>query len=125
MIIRYGGVASGFNNLSDADTVDTDHTELYHVFGKSNDVTMGIYVEEKTSSLTSRDCFVLLKNRRITLWVGSGSSESEQVAAARIASIISKGKMVSKVREGKEPGFFWKALGGKGDYAKGKSHDVS
>mmetsp|Transcript_18299 Transcript_18299/g.28528 ORF Transcript_18299/g.28528 Transcript_18299/m.28528 type:complete len:824 (-) Transcript_18299:2149-4620(-) len=120
MIIRYGGVASGFNNTDEVDTIDTDNVELYHVYGKSDDVTMGVYVEEKAASLTSRDCFVLLCKRRTTLWVGSGSTEGEVAAAAKIAAIVSNGKMVSKVREGKEPASFWKALGGKGEYAKGR-----
>ena len=100
MIIHKDGVASGFRNVEDADQVDDDGVSLYHVHGKSSNDTMAIYVEEKVVSLTSRDCFVLLHGRSTILWIGKGSNGEEVVSGAKIASIISQGSMVKRVKEG-------------------------
>jgi len=52
------------------------------------------------SSLTSQDCFVLLYGRSTFLWIAKGSNEGEVLVAVKIASIISPGRIVKRIKEG-------------------------
>lgn len=85
MIIHFGGVASGFKNVDDEDEEDVDGVALYHVHGNNDRDTYGIFTEEKASSLTSRDCFVLVNGKKLFLWQGAGSNDAERSAALKIA----------------------------------------
>ena len=85
MIIHFGGVASSFKNVDDADQVDDDAVSLYHVYGTNEKNTYGIFTKETASSLTSRDCFVLVDGQQVFLWQGNDSNSAEQLAAMKIA----------------------------------------
>mmetsp|Transcript_17974 Transcript_17974/g.23281 ORF Transcript_17974/g.23281 Transcript_17974/m.23281 type:complete len:578 (-) Transcript_17974:333-2066(-) len=122
LVVHFGGVASGFKNVDDEDEEDEDGVALYHVHGSDDENTHGIYTKEAATSLTSRDCFVLINGRKVFLWQGNGSNDSEKKAAAKIADKLylkfrCRGG-VSTLKEGHEPARFWRALGGKGDYPK-------
>jgi hypothetical protein len=121
MIVHAGGKASAFNNRDDEDSYDTDGVSLYQVKGTSEKNTLAAQVDEKASSLTSGDCFVLVTPGKVYEWQGAGSSASEREVASKIASILKKSREVEVVEEGSESDDFWEFLGGKGEYAKTKS----
>jgi len=122
MIVHKGGKASGFANRSDSDSMDEDGVALFHVKGSSPLNTCGSQVDEKSSSLNSADCFVLVVPHTVYAWKGHGSTSDEQTVSLNIATILSGdflgrgGREVVTVDEGSEPEAFWNALGGKGEY---------
>ena len=130
MIVHAGGIASGFKNRHDTDTIDNDGIALFHIKGTSALDTMAVQVAERAASLNSGDCFVLLMPKAVFLWQGKGANEAEVATATNIAELLkdvdSTGEPLAKPRmsgiialtEGEEPGMFWKALGGKGEYPK-------
>ncbi|KAG7376712.1 hypothetical protein PHYPSEUDO_012856 [Phytophthora pseudosyringae] len=121
MIVHAGGKASAFTNRDDEDSYDTDGVSLYQVKGTNEKNTLAVQVDEKTSSLTSGDCFVLVTPSKVYEWQGNGSSSAEREIASKIASILKKSHEVEVVEEGSESDEFWGFLGGKGEYAKTKS----
>ncbi|ETL43532.1 hypothetical protein F441_06171 [Phytophthora nicotianae CJ01A1] len=121
MIVHAGGKASAFTNRDDEDSYDTDGVSLYQVKGTNEKNTLAVQVDEKTSSLTSGDCFVLVTPSKVYEWQGNGSSASEREIASKIASILKKSRDAEVVEEGSESDEFWEFLGGKGEYAKTKS----
>lgn len=121
MIVHAGGKASGFTNVDDSDSYDTDGVSLFHVKGTNASNTIASQVDEKASSLNSGDCFVLVTPSTVYQWQGDGSSEAEREIAANIASILQKKRSSEVVDEGSESDEFWSFLGGKGPYAKEKS----
>ncbi|KAE9023440.1 Villin-1 [Phytophthora rubi] len=121
MIVHAGGKASGFANRDDEDSYDTDGVSLYQVKGTNELNTLAVQVDEKASSLTSGDCFVLVTPKTVYEWQGAGSSSAEREIASKIASILKKNRESEVVEEGGESDEFWEFLGGKGEYAKAKS----
>ncbi|GMF27055.1 unnamed protein product [Phytophthora lilii] len=121
MIVHAGGKASAFTNRDDEDSYDTDGVSLYQVRGTNAENTLAAQVDEKTSSLTSGDCFVLVTPSKVYEWQGTGSSPAEREIASKIASILKKNREIEVVEEGSESDDFWEFLGGKGEYAKTKS----
>uniref|UniRef100_A0A8C5BKG5 Scinderin like b n=1 Tax=Gadus morhua TaxID=8049 RepID=A0A8C5BKG5_GADMO len=71
------------------------------------------------SNLNTNDVFVLKAPDATVVWQGLGASEEEVAAAKHVVDAL--GGSVSNVTEGKEPGGFWSALGGKKDYQTSKS----
>jgi advillin len=120
MIVHQGGVASGFKNKKDKDSFDTDGISLFHIKGTTPLNTRAVQVEEKAGSLNSGDCFALLTPGSVFIWKGKGANAEEKKVAANITAIIQGDRKVVQVDEGKEPGPFWEALGGQGEYANAK-----
>lgn len=123
LIIHAGGHASGFRNVGDVDTYDTDGVALFHIRGTNALNTYGVQVAERASSLNSEDSFVLITPKKAFIWRGSVANTDELTVAANIAGILapdynnSGGREIVSVSEGEEPEDFWHALGGKGEYA--------
>lgn len=120
MIVHSGGRASGFKNLNDQDTYDTDGTSLYQIRGTNALNTCASQVEEEACNLNSGDCFVLATPETIYVWIGSNASNEEQEIAAKIAETYFSCNNVptSTLMEGEESAEFWEALGGQTEYAK-------
>jgi villin 1/advillin len=116
MVVHSGGKASGFKNRKDADSYDTDGVSLFHVRGTNAINTRAVQVAERASSLNSGDCFVLLTPDTMFVWMGAGANEHERQCAQNIAKILQFNRKLQVVNEGSEPGGFWDALGGKGEY---------
>lgn len=119
MIIHEGGVASGFKNVKDSDSFDTDGISLFHVRGNSPLNTRAAQVPEKPASLNSGDCFVLLTPATMYVWNGEGANDDEKATAQNISTIMKGDRAQEDVAEGSEPEGFWTGLGGKGEYVKG------
>lgn len=117
MIIHAGGCASGFKNLNDKDTYDTDGVSLFHVRGTNDLNTRAVQVPEKAGSLNSGDVFVLLTPNTMFVWYGKGSNEGEKACGNNIAAVLQGNRALKKINEGDEPSAFWDALGGKGSYS--------
>eukprot|EP00164_Ancoracysta_twista_P003232 GFYU01004318.1.p1 GENE.GFYU01004318.1~~GFYU01004318.1.p1 ORF type:complete len:812 (-),score=336.28 GFYU01004318.1:98-2533(-) len=121
MVVHSGGCASGFANLKDSDTYDTDGVSLFHVRGVNAVSTRAVQVEEKAASLNSGDCFILLTPDTQYVWLGKGSNADEQTTAKSIANKMKGNRTVKEVAEGSEDDAFWTPLGGKGEYASSKA----
>lgn len=70
MVIFSGGHASGFKNIKDNDTYDTDGTRLFRIRGTCSEDVRAVQLPEKTSSLNSDDVFLLETPDQIYLWFG-------------------------------------------------------
>ncbi|XP_059482948.1 gelsolin, cytoplasmic isoform X2 [Neocloeon triangulifer] len=124
MVIFMGGHASGFKNVRDHDTYDTDGVMLFQVRGTCPDDVRAEQVEEKTQSLNSDDAFYLVTNKDDFLWFGKDSSPEERDMARNISKLmVEPGMQVIEVEEGAEPEEFWKVLGGKGPYTSEPKED--
>jgi len=115
--VHDGGKASGFKNVADSDSYDTDGTSLFHVRGTTALNTRAVQVPEKAASLNSGDCFVLVYGEQAYLWVGKGASSDEKKTGVNVAETLSGKRKVVQVDEGAEPAAFWGPLGGKAPYA--------
>ena len=130
MIVRTGGVASGFKNANDGDTRDVDGVSLYHVRGTSDLDTRAVQVADDSACLNSGDCFILTLDAtatgadpRVFVWEGSGSSREERECAALVATLLAPSVGVGSSRveiiaEHAEPDAFWARIGGKKPYAE-------
>jgi len=81
LIVHSGGKASGFRNVHEGDSYDTDGVSLYHVRGTGDENTRAVQVEEEARRLNSGDCFVLLTPKTIYVWKGRGANYVEQATA--------------------------------------------
>jgi hypothetical protein len=127
-VVHAGGIGSGFKNVDQADEYDTDGVRLFHVRGTNEWNTRAIQVAERCASLNSTDAFILETPNQLYTWFGKGCNGDEREFAKRMAPKIhglqTKNKQPEHIAEGTEPEDFWKALGGKGDYATvGKEDD--
>lgn len=122
MVIHEGGRASGFKNVQDQDSYDTDGTRLFQIRGTNEFNTRAIQVPEKASSLNSGDVFCLETPKNVFLWFGKNCTGDEREFAKSIVKGIVPGRGASfeSVMEGKEPESFWAALGGKTAYAESR-----
>lgn len=116
MIVHAGGVASGFKNRKDNDSLDLDGVSLFHVKGNCDVNTRAIQVAEVAASLNSGDCFVLVTPSTNYVWCGKGSNEQEKAVAITVAGVLQGGRAVVVVAEGEESEDFWAPLGGKAEY---------
>uniref|UniRef100_A0A8C4ES22 Scinderin like b n=1 Tax=Dicentrarchus labrax TaxID=13489 RepID=A0A8C4ES22_DICLA len=78
-----------------------------------------VRVEASASNLNTNDVFVLKSPNALFVWRGVGASDEEMEAAKHVVGYL--GGTASQVSEGKEPGDFWSALGGKKEYQTSKS----
>jgi len=122
MVVHEGGRASGFKNVDDQDSYDTDGTRLFQVRGTNDYNTRAIQVPEKASSLNSGDVFALECPANFYLWMGKGCTGDEREFAKQIAKTIDprRGSNYETITEGQEPAEFWSALGGQTPYAEFK-----
>lgn len=119
VVIREGGIASGFTNVNDQDVYDTeDSVQLFHVRGTRPENVHAVQVTPSATSLNSNDAFILDAPHHQYVWIGRGASESERERAVSIASLVSRVERDSViVTEADEPAEFWELLGGKEEYA--------
>jgi hypothetical protein len=89
MIVHSGGHASGWNNVADSDTYDTDGVALFHVRGTHISNTCAVQVAEVASSLNSEDVFVLVTPSHVYVWCGNGCNSDEQSVGLTIAQTLS------------------------------------
>jgi len=114
MIIHMGGVQSGFRTHK-AEECPDDGARLYQIRGTSQLECKAQNVHLATASLNSNDVFVLLREKPV-LWKGAGASEEEQALGFELCKRLGSAEPVV-IAEGEEPEDFWKALGGKTEYA--------
>eukprot|EP01024_Parvocaulis_polyphysoides_P040084 TRINITY_DN3640_c0_g4_i2.p1 TRINITY_DN3640_c0_g4~~TRINITY_DN3640_c0_g4_i2.p1 ORF type:complete len:918 (-),score=215.37 TRINITY_DN3640_c0_g4_i2:1688-4390(-) len=120
MFVHKGGKASGFKNLSDKDSYDTDGVYLYQVMGQDEHTVRAVQVDESASMLNSGDSYVLVAHNKCYNWHGTYASPEEREIAENVSKILVKELELEEieVKEGEEPDEFWEALGGKTEYAK-------
>ncbi|KAL0275575.1 UNVERIFIED_CONTAM: hypothetical protein PYX00_003387 [Menopon gallinae] len=116
MVIFSGGHASGFKNIKDNDTYDTDGTRLFRVRGTCSEDVRAVQMPEKASSLNSDDVFLLETPDQIYLWFGKNCSEFERDMGKNLPLILSFEAEPVELEEGEEPEAFFEALGGKTEY---------
>ena len=116
MVIMSGGKASGFKNIHDYDSYDTDGVRLFQVRGTNDYNTRAQQVPESCSSLNSNDVFLLETPSVTYIWAGKESSDEEKEMSKKIIEIVSPEREIVEIAEGEEPDEFWAGLGGKGDY---------
>ena len=98
---------------------------LYIVQGTSALTTFARKVALSATVLTSVNCFILDTVTNVYVRFGRQTTEAENQMATNIGNILgasvrgSVEKSIIRVNEGTEPDDFWKALGGKKDYATG------
>ena len=118
MIVFAGGKASGFKNVHDHDTYDTDGTELFRIRGTCPEDITAVQVEEVAASLNSDDVFILETPSNTWIWTGEAADADEIENAKGIIGIVSPGRSHDIIKEGSEPEGFWNGVGGKGEYTK-------
>ena len=119
MVVFSGGKASGFKNIHDHDTYDTDGTRLFRVRGTCPEDVMTTQMQpEKASTLDSGDVFILETKEKTWIWKGAESTSDELTHSKTMVPIISPGRESMLIEEGSETEEFWKALGGKGKPSK-------
>jgi hypothetical protein len=116
LVVFMGGHASGFKNVRDHDTYDVDGTRMFQVRGTCPYDVRAVQVEEVAKSLNSDDVFILETPAATYLWTGKGSSDEEKEFAQNIVPTVCPDREPVPVEEGAEPGSFWEAIGGQGDY---------
>uniref|UniRef100_A0A3B3ZE23 Gelsolin-like domain-containing protein n=1 Tax=Periophthalmus magnuspinnatus TaxID=409849 RepID=A0A3B3ZE23_9GOBI len=97
----------------------TASTRLFHIRQSSSGATRAVEVEASASCLNTNDVFVLKSPSALIVWRGAGASEQEMEAAKHVVGFL--GGSPSSVSEGREPGEFWSALGGKKEYQTSKA----
>ena len=112
--------ASGFKNVHDKDSYDTDGIRLFQIRGTNALNTRAIQVAENASVLNSGDVFLLETPSKVWLWAGKGSTGDEREVAKNISKSIAP-REYEIITEGSEPQAFWDALGGKQPYASAKA----
>lgn len=70
MCPSHGPQASGFKNVDEQDSYDTDGTRLFQIRGTNDYNTRAIQVPEKAASLNSGDVFCLETPSNMWLWMG-------------------------------------------------------
>uniref|UniRef100_A0A8C4EP72 Scinderin like b n=1 Tax=Dicentrarchus labrax TaxID=13489 RepID=A0A8C4EP72_DICLA len=113
MIIHSGGTSRKGGQSQAAST------RLFHIRQSSSRATRAVEVEASASNLNTNDVFVLKSPNALFVWRGVGASDEEMEAAKHVVGYL--GGTASQVSEGKEPGDFWSALGGKKEYQTSKS----
>lgn len=132
LVVMNGGRATGFHNLKaqTRDTAGATLPALFHIKGVGND-THGIQVAATSSSLNSRDAFLLATVGSMFVWKGVYSSVAERALASRLAQRMMTHYgdadysefAIVEVMEREEPQGFWDALGGKEEYAETRAGD--
>uniref|UniRef100_A0A3Q3W7Z0 Macrophage-capping protein n=1 Tax=Mola mola TaxID=94237 RepID=A0A3Q3W7Z0_MOLML len=113
MIIHSGGTSRKGGQSQAAST------RLFHIRQSSSRATRAVEVEATASNLNTNDVFVVKSPKAMFVWRGMGASDEEMEASKHVVSFL--GGSPSQVSEGKEPGDFWSALGGKKEYQTSKS----
>jgi len=119
MVVHEGGRASGFKNVDEQDSYDTDGTRLFQIRGTNDYNTRAIQVPEKAASLNSGDVFCLETPSNMFLWMGKGCTGDEREFAKKTVKAVDprRGGNYETITEGQEPEEFWAAIGGKAPYA--------
>lgn len=91
---------------------------MFRVRGTCAEDVVAVQVAEVAASLNAEDVFVLETPSNTWIWVGQGSNPDEQELASGICQVVAPGRDPEVIQEGSEPGEFWSAIGGQGDYSK-------
>ncbi|KAM3604348.1 uncharacterized protein V6R79_009830 [Siganus canaliculatus] len=113
MIIHSGGTSRKSGQTQ------TGSTRLFHIRRCSSGATRAVEVEPCAANLNTNDVFVLKTPGGVFVWRGAGASAEEMEASKHVVGFL--GGSANQVAEGKEPGDFWSALGGKKAYQTSKS----
>jgi hypothetical protein len=129
MVVHEGGHASGWKNVDDQDSYDTDGTRLFQIRGTNDWNTRAIQVDEEPKSLNSGDVFVLETPKECYLWFGRACTGDEREFGRKIIKTIIGNRSYETVTEGAEPTEFWVGLGydianGRPQYAEFKESQV-
>ncbi|XP_038600662.1 gelsolin isoform X2 [Tachyglossus aculeatus] len=108
MIVYKGGTSREGGQTAPAST------RLFQVRSSSSGATRAVELTPAAGELNSNDAFVLKTPSAAYLWVGQGASEAEKSGAQELLKVL--GAKSVTVEEGREPGSFWQALGGKASY---------
>lgn len=111
MVVHEGGHASGFKNVDDEHSYDTDGTRLFQVRGTNEWNTRAIQVAEEPKALNSGDVFILETPSNVFIWYGKGSTGDEREYAKKIVNAVCPKRGYESVTEGQEPKEFWSGLG--------------
>eukprot|EP00049_Salpingoeca_infusionum_P017156 m.351941 g.351941 ORF g.351941 m.351941 type:complete len:836 (+) comp16405_c0_seq1:595-3102(+) len=113
MVVHEGGHASGWKNVQDTDSYDTDGTRLFQVRGTNDWNVRAIQVDEEAKSLNSGDVFILETPTNVFLWFGRGCTGDErEFGRSIVKSVVPKrGASAETITEGAEPEEFWRGLG--------------
>ncbi|KAK7301767.1 hypothetical protein RJT34_12642 [Clitoria ternatea] len=125
LIIFTGGNSSGYRKfIEESGMVDETYKEnlvaLFRVQGTTVENMQAIQVDQVSTSLNSSYCYILQDKTSIYTWIGSLSSARDHNLLDRMVELFNPKWLPVSVREGNEPDTFWDALGGKGEYPKGK-----
>ncbi|XP_024086228.1 gelsolin, cytoplasmic [Cimex lectularius] len=118
MVIFMGGHASGFKNLRDYDSYDTDGTRLFRIVGTCANNVRAIQVPEVTESLNTNDAFLLETPTKSYLWMGNNCDDFEKEMAKLVRDRFCSDREAVVLEEGEEPDDFWQTLGGRKSYKK-------
>jgi hypothetical protein len=125
MVVRDGGVASGFATLEEETKLFAGEPELFHIKGTNERDTRAVQVALECQSLNSSDCFVLncQLDKKQFIWFGKGGEEIEKEYAIKAAAFLreiseipEKEWTIHEQNEEEELEEFWKILGGKTAY---------
>ncbi|XP_077161625.1 gelsolin isoform X3 [Paroedura picta] len=89
-------------------------TRLFQVRSSTSGATRAVELDPAAQELNSNDAFVLKTPSATYLWVGQGASDAEKSGAKELLKVL--GVSATQVAEGREPGGFWEALGGRAPY---------
>lgn len=125
MVVRDGGVASGFSTLEEETVLFEGEPELFHVKGTNSRDTRAVQVALKCSSLNSADSFVLNceKLKKQYIWNGKGCEEIEKEYADKVAKFLREisphpeNEWTIIVQSEEEECYeWWEQIGGKTEY---------
>lgn len=108
LIVYKGGTSRGGGQTSPA------ATRLFQVRSSTSGATRAVELDPAAKELNSNDVFVLKTPSATYLWVGQGASDAEKSGAQELLKVL--GASATQVAEGREPGSFWDALGGRAPY---------
>lgn len=120
MIIRKGGIDSGFRKRTNSTSEQTKAQEgviLFQIRGTNELNTRAVEVIGRAASLNSNDVFLMKTPKKAFIWEGSGASDDEKKFAESVSDYAAPDGDLIIVREGKETDEFWEFLGGKEEYA--------
>uniref|UniRef100_A0A7N5JIF9 Gelsolin n=1 Tax=Ailuropoda melanoleuca TaxID=9646 RepID=A0A7N5JIF9_AILME len=108
LIVYQGGTSRNGGQTSPAPT------RLFQVRSSTSGATRAVEINPTAKELNSNDVFVLKTPSAAYLWIGQGASNAEKSGAQELLKVL--GVKATQTAEGREPGAFWEALGGRAAY---------
>jgi hypothetical protein len=122
---NYESLTSALSAKAPVEQDDVEFIELYHIKGNTPMTGIAIQIDLDASELNSVDYFILSCPEVCYIRYPAVAVEEDKNMAFSIATFLSlrprgvSPKTVEGFNEGKEPEYFWVALGGKKPYAPG------